>query len=179
MRLTHYPTVSPLITINNVIAHHRNNQLARSSFIAKPLTKLNVTTTVSELNQTPTHATRATSAAVAKSIPLVSVPVPDQISMPELEKKRNGGFWLRDWDMVDVTHLSLMIGKHGLALCAPFVLNWGAFWVTVVLSFFTGMGVTLGYHRLLTHRSLKVPKWLEYFIAYCGVHAGQVCYQMW
>lgn len=26
-----------------------------------------------------------------------------------------------------------------------------------------GVGITLGYHRLLTHKSLKVPKWVGYF----------------
>lgn len=30
------------------------------------------------------------------------------------------------------------------------------------------MGITLGYHRLLSHRSLKVPLWLEYFIVSGG-----------
>lgn len=90
-----------------------------------------------------------------------------------LEKKRDAGYWFRKWDRLDVTHLCLVIAKHGLAVCAPFVLNWGAFWVTVVLSLFTGLGITLGYHRLLTHRSFKLPKWLEYFFAYCGVHAGE------
>ncbi|KAJ9559803.1 hypothetical protein OSB04_004963 [Centaurea solstitialis] len=34
-------------------------------------------------------------------------------------------------------------------------------------------GVTLGYHRLLCHRSFKLPKWLEYFFVYCGAHAFQ------
>ena len=29
---------------------------------------------------------------------------------------------------------------------------------------FHAQGITLGYHRLLSHRSLRVPKWLEYFI---------------
>ena len=28
-----------------------------------------------------------------------------------------------------------------------------------------GVGITLGYHRLLTHRSLQVPKWVTYFWA--------------
>lgn len=27
-----------------------------------------------------------------------------------------------------------------------------------------GLGITLGYHRLLSHRSLHLPKWLEYLI---------------
>lgn len=34
-----------------------------------------------------------------------------------------------------------------------------------------GVGITLGYHRLLTHKSAKVPKWLLYFI----VSGGYLC----
>jgi stearoyl-CoA desaturase (delta-9 desaturase) len=38
----------------------------------------------------------------------------------------------------------------------------------------TGMlGITLCYHRLLTHRSFSVPKFLEYFLTVCGVLAMQ------
>ncbi len=33
---------------------------------------------------------------------------------------------------------------------------------------FHTLGITLGYHRLLSHRSLRVPKWLEYFIVAGG-----------
>ena len=29
----------------------------------------------------------------------------------------------------------------------------------------------MGYHRLLTHRSYRVPLWLEYFLALCGTLA--------
>ena len=36
------------------------------------------------------------------------------------------------------------------------------YWVTACL------GVTTGYHRLLSHRSFQVPKWLERFFATCG-----------
>lgn len=35
-----------------------------------------------------------------------------------------------------------------------------------------GLGVNLGYHRLLSHRSLKVPKWLERFFVLLGLPAG-------
>ncbi|KAL5707017.1 palmitoyl-[glycerolipid] 7-desaturase [Ranunculus cassubicifolius] len=31
----------------------------------------------------------------------------------------------------------------------------------------------LSYHRNLTHRSFKLPKYLEYFFAYCGLLALQ------
>ena len=36
---------------------------------------------------------------------------------------------------------------------------WAVFW-----HYWHGVGITLGYHRLLTHKSLVVPKWLEYVI---------------
>ena len=42
--------------------------------------------------------------------------------------------------------------------------------MTTILIFFVlgylyhGLGITLGYHRLLSHRAFKVPRWLEYFI---------------
>jgi hypothetical protein len=32
----------------------------------------------------------------------------------------------------------------------------------------TGLGISVGYHRLHTHWSYKVPIWLEYFFAVCG-----------
>lgn len=34
-----------------------------------------------------------------------------------------------------------------------------------------GIGITLGYHRLLTHSALKLPKWLMYFICFGGYFA--------
>lgn len=33
------------------------------------------------------------------------------------------------------------------------------------------MGVTVGYHRMLTHESFKVPSWLRYFFIICGAMA--------
>ena len=38
---------------------------------------------------------------------------------------------------------------------------------------FGGLGITLCYHRLLTHRGLACPKWLEYSFAILGVCAMQ------
>ncbi len=63
---------------------------------------------------------------------------------------------------------------HAGALLAPWTFTWSAFWVFVVLQFATGLlGVTLCYHRLLAHRSFRVPKWLEYFLTLCGSLAVQ------
>jgi sn-1 stearoyl-lipid 9-desaturase len=35
------------------------------------------------------------------------------------------------------------------------------------------LGITLGFHRLVTHRSFQTPKWLEYFLMFCGTLACQ------
>jgi stearoyl-CoA desaturase (delta-9 desaturase) len=63
---------------------------------------------------------------------------------------------------------------HALALLAPWFFSWSALGVTIFLHWLFGsIGICLGYHRLLTHRSLQVPKWLEYIIATIGTLALQ------
>lgn len=45
----------------------------------------------------------------------------------------------------------------------------GTFLAWFLVSYlYAGMGITLGYHRLLTHKALKVPAWLKYFIVSGG-----------
>ena len=44
----------------------------------------------------------------------------------------------------------------------------------IVLYLATGLfGITLGYHRLLTHRTFKTPRWVERVLATCGVLSMQ------
>ncbi|KOP25669.1 delta-9 desaturase [Hapalosiphon sp. MRB220] len=63
---------------------------------------------------------------------------------------------------------------HALALFAPWCFSWSALGITIFLHWLFGsIGICLGYHRLLTHRSLHVPKWLEYAIATVGALALQ------
>ncbi len=63
---------------------------------------------------------------------------------------------------------------HALALLAPWLFSWSALGVTLLLHWFLGsIGICLGYHRLLSHRSFQVPKWLEYAIALVGAAAVQ------
>ena len=58
---------------------------------------------------------------------------------------------------------------HIGAVAALFMFSWRAFAVSVVLYYIaTGLGISMGYHRLHTHRSYKVPLWMEYFFAICG-----------
>ncbi|MGF1497974.1 MAG: acyl-CoA desaturase [Elainellaceae cyanobacterium] len=63
---------------------------------------------------------------------------------------------------------------HALALLAPWFFSWSALGVMVALHWLFGsIGICLGYHRLLTHRSLQVPQWLEYVLATIGALALQ------
>ena len=62
-----------------------------------------------------------------------------------------------------------MVAFHLLAVAALFMFTWKgllcfiALWVLAI-----NMGIGMGYHRLLTHRGYRTPKWLEYFLAICG-----------
>jgi len=61
---------------------------------------------------------------------------------------------------------------HLGALAALFTFTWQALAVAVFLYWLaTGVGISMGYHRLHTHRSYKVPLALEYFFAVCGALA--------
>jgi fatty-acid desaturase len=61
---------------------------------------------------------------------------------------------------------------HILALTAPFHFSWTALGVLLFLHWLTAsIGICLGYHRLLTHRSFQVPKWLEYIFGTIGALA--------
>ncbi|MEC4815695.1 MAG: fatty acid desaturase [Scytonema sp. PMC 1069.18] len=63
---------------------------------------------------------------------------------------------------------------HVLALLAPFCFSWSALGITIFLHWLFGsIGICLGYHRMLSHRSLSVPKWLEYVIVTFGALAMQ------
>jgi stearoyl-CoA desaturase (delta-9 desaturase) len=63
----------------------------------------------------------------------------------------------------------ILIFLHIGAIASLFYFSWGRLAAAVVLYYFaTGLGISMGYHRLHTHRSYKVPKWLEYFFAVCG-----------
>jgi stearoyl-CoA desaturase (delta-9 desaturase) len=88
-----------------------------------------------------------------------------------LHQPRDGGEALqiphgRNWPVI-----GFMVAVHALALVALLPAFWSVqavatllilYWVTACL------GVTIGYHRLLSHRSFRVPRWLERFFATCG-----------
>ncbi len=71
-----------------------------------------------------------------------------------------------------------MLIFHACAVAAFFMFSWPALAVTIFLWWVSGsLGIGIGYHRLLTHRGYKTPKWVEYFLAVCGALAlegGQI-----
>ncbi len=62
-----------------------------------------------------------------------------------------------------------MVVLHIGAIAALFMFSWKVLAVSILLYWMTtGLGISMGYHRLHTHRSYKVPRLLEYFFAVCG-----------
>jgi fatty-acid desaturase len=66
------------------------------------------------------------------------------------------------------TSLVLVLFHIG-AIAALFMFSWRNLLISFALYWITvGWGISLGYHRLHTHRSYTVPLWMEYFFAVCG-----------
>ncbi|KAF8400622.1 hypothetical protein HHK36_013921 [Tetracentron sinense] len=98
-----------------------------------------------------------------------------KILLSDVEVKRTRNvYWGRKWSAWDIGAAMVVLSMHVMCLFAPFAFTWGAFSVAVSLYVVTGLlGITLSFHRNLSHRSFKLPKWLEYFFAYCGAQALQ------
>lgn len=77
----------------------------------------------------------------------------------------------RDWAVI-----IFMVLVHIAVLFAflPSTFSWPAVGLALVLHWLTGgVGITLGWHRLVTHRSFQTPQWLEYILVFCGTLAMQ------
>jgi len=67
-----------------------------------------------------------------------------------------------------ITSIALILFHLG-AIGALFMFTWKALAITAALYWMAiGFGIGMGYHRLHTHRSYRVPKFIEYFFAVCG-----------
>lgn len=67
-----------------------------------------------------------------------------------------------------VTLLTVSI-FHILAVWALFTFSWQNLIAAAVTWWIAGSwGIGMGYHRLLTHGGFKTPKWMEYFLTFCG-----------
>ncbi|XVE52222.1 hypothetical protein DITRI_Ditri02bG0105700 [Diplodiscus trichospermus] len=99
--------------------------------------------------------------------------VGDRILFSDVVVQNKRKFLGRKWNALDIASTGIVAATHLLCLFAPFHFNWPAFWVASGLYVVTGLGITLSFHRNLSHRSFKLPKWVEYLFAYCGVQALQ------
>jgi len=65
-----------------------------------------------------------------------------------------------------------MTAFHLGAVAALFFFTWQALFVSMFLWWISGsVGIGMCYHRLLTHRGYKTPKWLEYCMTVCATLA--------
>lgn len=65
-----------------------------------------------------------------------------------------------------------MVAFHLGAIAALFFFTWKALALALALWWVAGsLGIGMGYHRLLTHRGYKTPKWVEYLLTICGTLA--------
>src|SRR5436305_12938095 len=77
----------------------------------------------------------------------------------------------------NVNLAAVLIPPVGILIAVP--LLWGRLLgpadvaIAVVLYLITGFGITIGYHRLLTHRSFQTHRGVEYALAAMGALALQ------
>ncbi|MFC4854048.1 acyl-CoA desaturase [Actinophytocola glycyrrhizae] len=74
-------------------------------------------------------------------------------------------------------YIFILVPFAALIAAVPLAWGWGLTWVDVILAFvffyFTGHGVTIGYHRYFTHGSFKAKRPLKIFLAIAGSMAMQ------
>ncbi|MEO5895682.1 MAG: fatty acid desaturase [Vicinamibacterales bacterium] len=67
---------------------------------------------------------------------------------------------------------TIMVALHIVAIWALFHSSWQRLLIAIAFHWMVvGLGISLGYHRLLTHRGFKTSKTFEYFLALCGSFA--------
>jgi len=88
----------------------------------------------------------------------------NNVSTAEPATPRRGGIAWRDlnWNVI-----SAIGALHVIAIAAalPWFFSWSGLILFAVLGWLTiAIGIGLCYHRLLTHRSFRTPKWFEYLL---------------
>lgn len=75
------------------------------------------------------------------------------------------------WHVISFT---AVLHLAALLVFVPGTFSWAAVGVAIFLHWVTiGLGISLGFHRLISHRAFRTPKWLEYFFLLCGTLSGQ------
>src|SRR5438045_6686709 len=86
------------------------------------------------------------------------------VQLPTLENDYNS-----NRDVFSPSRVAFFIAIHLGVFAVFWQTNWSAIAVAVLLHMICGgFGICVGYHRLLTHRSFKCPKYVEYAMAIAG-----------
>jgi len=125
-------------------------------------TSLRSSTLTNHVGRLPTHDRESESVGKAKR-------VRSEISHPVVSSFRQ-----RFPHGVNWYNVGWMVLMNVGAVAAFWHLSWVGLAILVVMHFVTAcLGVTLGYHRLLTHGSMIVPTPLKYFFFLCGMIAAE------
>jgi len=81
---------------------------------------------------------------------------------------------------VNWKNVAILTTFHLLAIPVLFTFTWQNLAALIIGNWVVGsFGVGLGWHRLLTHRSFSVPKWLEYALTVIGTMSIQDSPDKW
>lgn len=88
-------------------------------------------------------------------------------------RPERGGIRLRNLNWTVIGGIGAMHAVAALAL-VPGLFSWSGLALLLALIWISGgLGITLCYHRLLTHRAFKTPTWFEYVLTTLGCLAWQ------
>lgn len=89
--------------------------------------------------------------------------------------KRRTWWFPRNYNGTDLIFIATTFGMHAAAfILGPMTYRPDCLALAFAMYVITGLfGITLSFHRQLSHRAFTTPKWLEYIFAYCGVLAIQ------
>jgi len=95
----------------------------------------------------------------------------NDLSVPEQRTAQKTGRWSKGFEWGTIFWIGLL---HVGALAAPFFFTWQGLVLLVVLGWATGgLGICLGYHRLLTHGSFETYRPMRWLIGTFGALAGE------
>ncbi len=78
------------------------------------------------------------------------------------------------WNGINWASLIWLAVAHVGLMFAPFTFTWQALVLTFFLHWVTGgLGICLGYHRLLTHTGMQTYRWVRYTFGTLGILAGE------
>ncbi len=77
-------------------------------------------------------------------------------------------------------NVTIISSFHLVAIVALFTFSWQNLAALLIVKWMVGsLGIGVGWHRLLTHRSFKAPKWLEYTLSILATMSIQDSPEKW